>query len=302
MRKYSYHPYALTTIFFWSLAFVFTRLTLPYVSASSLGFLRYLAASCTLAVVAIATKMKFPRIVDVPWFLLSGFFGFFLYMLLFNRGLSTVTASMASVVNATVPVITALLASVVYHEKLKGFQRLAILVELIGIVVLILMNGGLTEGIGLLWLFLAAIALSIYNVLQRKLTKTYTALQSSTYSIFGGTFLLAIFAPAAFREISKAPASQYFYIAVLGVFSSALAFVTWSKAFAKAENTAQVSNYMVLTLFMTSLLGFFIAKETPSAATLCGGGITFIGVLIFNFSTDLSRLAAELKRRGEDKT
>ncbi|MEI3161382.1 MAG: hypothetical protein V8S57_06405 [Oscillospiraceae bacterium] len=35
-----------------------------------------------------------------------------------------------------------------------------------------------------------------------------------------------------------------------------------------------MSNYTVLTLFFTSLLGILIAHKTPNAATLCGGSIT----------------------------
>ena len=56
--KDSFHPYAIITIFFWSLAYVLTRLTLQYFSAFSLGFLRYFIASCTLLIVAIITKMN----------------------------------------------------------------------------------------------------------------------------------------------------------------------------------------------------------------------------------------------------
>ncbi len=130
-------------------------------------------------------------------------------MIVFNKGLSSVPAATASVVNATVPVITALIAGVVYHEKIQRFQWAAIGIELIGVVVLTVMSGGLSQSGGLVWLFLAALSLSTYNILQRKLTQKYSAMQASTYSIFFGTILLAIFSPAAFRELAAAPAEQY---------------------------------------------------------------------------------------------
>lgn len=293
MKHLSYHPFALTTIFFWALAYIFTRLLLPYFSSPSLGFLRYLVASAALAGVAVVTKMKLPPLKDWPWFLLSGFFGFFLYMLLFNRGLTTLPSSMASVVSATIPALTALLSHVLGRERLNGVQWAAIGIEFVGIVVLVTMNGGLSGGIGLLWMALSAIVFSVYNILQQKLTKTYTALQSSAYSIWAGTLLLAVFAPTAFRELAAAPAPQYLYLASLGIFPSAVAFVTWAQAFARAERTTQVSNYMVLTLFMTSLMAFLVSHEIPSAATLCGGGITLCGVLAFNFSAELRKLTAK---------
>lgn len=281
--KDSFHPHAMITILFWSMAYVLTRLTLQYFSAVSLGFLRYLTASLALVVVAILTKMKLPQAKDFPLFFVSGCVGFFFYMIAFNQGQATVTAATASVVIATVPVITSLFARVLYHEKLKTYQWISIPVEFAGVVVLTLMESTFTVNTGLLWLFAAALALAVYNILQRKLTKKYTALQTSTYSIFCGTILLAIFAPASFREISHAPAIQFLYLAVLGVCSGAIAYVTWAKAFSKAKQTSQVSNYMFITPFLTSILGFILAGEVPGRATLIGGSIILLGVLIFNF-------------------
>lgn len=279
----SFHPYAITTIVFWSLAYVLTRLALQHFSAFSLGFLRYFAASCTLVIVAVLTKMKIPHKADLPWFLAAGAVGFFFYMITFNKGEETVTASTGSVVITTVPVITALLARFVYKEKLYGFQWAAIVIEFVGVLVLILMDGVFSINIGLLWLFLAALSLSIYNLLQRKLTKAYTALQTSAFSIFFGTILLAVFLPTSVKEVSYAPDIQLVYIAVLGIFSSAIAYVAWSKAFAKAKQTSQVSNYMFVTPFLTSILGLLIADEVPGRATLLGGIIIILGVLVFNF-------------------
>lgn len=285
--KDSFHPYAAVTILFWSLAYVLTRLALQYFSAFSLGFLRYFIASCTLVIVAALTKMKAPRRADLPWLMLAGGVGFFLYMIAFNQGQATVTASTGSVVIATVPLITALLARLFYGEKLRAFQRVATLIEFIGVVVLTLLNGVFTISTGLCWLFLAALALSAYNLLQRKMTKTYTALQTSTYSIFFGTLMLAIFAPASVQEIPHAPAIQFVYLAILGACSSAIAYVSWAKAFSKAEQTSQVSNYMFITPFLASVFGFLFAGEVPDHATLLGGGIILLGVLIFHFGGTL---------------
>ena len=114
--KDSYHPYAIITIVFWSLAYVLTRLTLQYFSSFSLGFLRYFIASCTLVCIAFITKMKFPSRKDLPWFLLAGAVGFFIYIITFNKGQESISASTASVVIATVPVITAVLARFIYSE------------------------------------------------------------------------------------------------------------------------------------------------------------------------------------------
>ena len=95
--------------------------------------------------------------------------------------------------------------------------------------------------------------------------------------------MLAIFSPSAFKEISVAPPIQYVYIAILGIFSSAVGYICWAKAFSKAKKTSQVSNYMFVTPFLASIFGFIFAGEVPDKATLVGGGIILFGVLIFNF-------------------
>lgn len=282
--KDSFHPYAAITIVFWSLAYVFTRLALQVFSTFSLGFLRYLIASAALIVIAFITKMKPPRVRDLPLFALSGAIGFFLYMICFNQGQSTVTAATGSVVIATVPVITALFARFLYGEQLRPLQWTAIAVEFMGVAVLTLLNSSLSLNSGLFWLILAALELSGYNLIQRKLTKRYTALQASTFSIFFGTLLLAVFSSAALREVAHAPAIQFVYLGVLGIGSSAIAYVSWAKAFSKAKQTSQVSNYMFITPFLTSIFGFLFAGEIPDTATVIGGGIILLGVLLFNLS------------------
>lgn len=291
MQKFKncFHPYAIVTIVFWSLAFVFTRLTLQYFSAFSLGFLRYFIASITLIIIAIIAKMKLPRIKDIPLFIASGFVGFFAYMIAFNQGQSSVTAATASIVIATGPVITALLARFVYRERLTVLKWIAILIEFCGVLVLTLMNGSFSANKGLLWLLAAAVALSVYNLLQRKLTKRYSALQVTAFSILLGTCMLAVFLPSALRELPGVPAIQYLYIAVLGIGSSAIAYVAWAKAFQKAKNTSQVSNYMFVTPLLTTVFGFLFAGELPDRATIVGGSIILVGMLIFNFGQSGSK-------------
>ncbi len=280
--KESFHPYAIITIVFWSLAYVLTRLALRYFSAFPLGFLRYFIASCAFLILALFTRMKLPEKAHIKWFLASGASGFFLYMLAFNKGCETVSAATSSTVIATVPVITAVLARFIYHEKLSSLQWVAVGIEFSGVITLTLMKGALTLNHGLLWLFFAAILLSTYNLLQRKLTKFYSGINTTAYSIFAGTIMLSLFLPDSIREVREAPPIQLIYLVLLGVFSSAVAYAAWAQAFKKAEKASSVSNYMFITPLLTSLLGFLLANERPDIPTITGGMVILIGMLLFN--------------------
>ena len=288
--KKSYHFYAIITIIFWALAFVFTRLGLQYFDVYSLSFLRYLVASITLLVIICFIKINRPKKEDLFSFILSGALGFFLYVILFNKGTALVSAATSSIIIATVPVFTALLATFFYKEKLKIYQWIAIGIEFMGILVLTLMNGSFSINEGVLWLLIAALCLASYNILQRKLTKTYSALQASTYSIFFATIMLCIFLPGSINKAIHAPLIQILYVLILGVFSSAIAYIAWAKAISLTEKTTYVSNYMFVTPFLTTILGFIMINEIPDKATILGGIIILSGLFIFNKESFLEPL------------
>ena len=279
----SYHPYAIVTIVCWSLAYVLTRLALRHFTALPIGFMRYAVASLALLYVVIKFRIPPPRIADLPLFLLCGASGYFIYVTTFNVGSVTTSAATSSIVISTAPIMTAFLARFVYKEKLRRVQWFAIAVEFVGILILTAMRGGLIANRGLLWLLLAALSFCVYNLAQRKLVKRYTALQASTYSIFAGTIMLMAFMPQAMVELWHAPVVAVVYVVVMGLFSSALAYVSWSKAMERAHGVAAVSNYMFATPFLTAVLGFLMAGEVPDLSTIIGGGVIMAGLLLFYF-------------------
>lgn len=285
--KDSYHIYAAVTIVFWSLAYVLTRIALQYFSPLPLGFLRYAVATGVLLLIALKTKMPLPKGTDMKWFLLSGAAGFFFYMIFFNVGCKTVNASTSSVIIATVPVMTALFARLIYGEKLKGFQWIAILTAFAGVNLLAFMDGSFTVNSGILWLLLAAVTLGFYNLLQRKLTKSYSALQTTAFSIFIGTLFLSVFSADGVTELESAPKTMISCVLVMGIFSSAIAYAAWAQAFAKAKKASSVSNYMFFTPFLTTLLGFAMAGEKPDFATIAGGMVILAGVFLFYFGESI---------------
>ena len=296
--KDNYHIYALTTVLLWALPYVYTRLALQHFSVFSLGFLRYFAASCALILIVVIARIKPPKLRDLPLFAAAGATGFFLYMIFYNQGMARVTASTGSVIVSTVPVITALMARVVYKEALSALRWAAIAVELVGVIVLTLMDGVFSINSGLAWLMLGAVSLSTYNLLQRRLTTKYSALQTASYGIFFGTLMLTIFAPRAVGEVRTAAPIYFVYVAILGVLGSAIAYISWSKALSKAKQTSQVSNYMFVTPFAASILGFLLAGEVPDRATVLGGAIILFGVFVFNFGERIFAYAKKKRVRA----
>jgi drug/metabolite transporter (DMT)-like permease len=283
-KRRSFHLFAIITILGWSISYVFTRMALRHFSAYSLGFLRYAVASAVLAAVACSLKITPPARKDWGLIAASGATGFFIYMIVFNTGSITETAATSSVIIGTAPIMTALLGRFLYGERLVSLKWAAIGIEFAGILILNVRNGGFSVGAGILWLLLAAFLLSAFNLLQRKLTETCTGLKASIYSIFAGAAMLAIFTREAVAEARSAAPEYLFYVAMLGIFSSAVSYVSWSVAIERAPNTSSVSNYMFVTPLLATALGFLIADERPDLSTLIGGAVILSGVFLFNLA------------------
>lgn len=278
----SYHTWAFGAAFCWSLAYLFTRLALDQFSPLPLGFLRCLLASVFMGAAGFFTGMKPPRRKDIKLFLAAGAAGFAIYIPSFNHGFLTVTSATSSVIISSAPILTALLAMIFLGERVGKLQWAAIAVEFCGILVLFLMKGAFTVNSGILWLFLSALVLSVYNLMQKELTGTYSGLETAAYSMMAGALLLAFFAPQALRELKTASAGHIFSLFMLSLFPSAIAYAAWSKAFERTRNTAAVSNYMFLVPLLAGLLGFIAAGERVDLPTVLGGGLILSGLAIFN--------------------
>ena len=284
MKKFldSPHPYALITILCWAPAFVLTHLLAPWLTPASLGFLRYGIASVILIIILAVRRMQLPELRDLPLFALAAACGFSVYMLIFNHGVAMVNSATSSVIIAMAPVFTDVMASILFHEQLKKAQWAALLIQFGGVLILLLSGSSFSFNEGALWLLLCALMFGTYNILQRQLTKKYPPFLTSAVCVILGAIELIWAAPAAIRQFSAAPAEMKLCTIFLGVFSSALAYVTWAIAFSKAEKTSEVANYMFVTPFFATLLGFALNNEVPTLSTVIGGAMILTGAIVFN--------------------
>lgn len=284
MEKFtgSPHPFALITILCWAPTYVMSHMLAPYFSPAALGCLRYMIAGVILAVILLARKVRLPEPRDLPWFALAAVCGFSLYMIVFNIGTSLTTSATSSVIIAATPVFTGILASILFREQLKALQWAAIGVQFCGVLVLVLAGGDFSFNRGIFWLLLSAMLLGTYNILQRRFTKKYPPFLTSAFTVILGGLELSWALPEGIRSFAAAPAKMRLFVLILGVFSSAIAYVTWTIAFSKAGKTSEVSNYMFITPFFAALLGFLLNNEVPGISTIIGGLMILSGAVLFN--------------------
>ena len=239
---------------------------------------------------------------ELPRFTLSGALGFSIYLFIFNKGSETLTAATGCILIATAPIITALMASAVFRERLTQLAWIALWLAFLGVLVLMLWNGSVSINAGVFWMLGAALAISAYNVIQRFYAKRVWPLfaQITAYSFFTATVMLAGFLAESIRQIESAPLSHVIEVIFLGVFPSALAYLLWAKALSFAATTSDVTKFMFLTPLLSFVLGYVVISELPGVETWIGGALILSGLALFHISASGPREGPAGRQCGTD--
>lgn len=279
--RYLSHCCALCAVVLWSSAYVFTKVALASFTPATLAFLRCAVAALALLCVAARRAKGSCRARDWPVFLLSGVLGFSLYLWLFNAGQAGLTAATSCVLISTAPLITAVMAAALLHERLRPSGWLALALAFAGVLILMLWDGTLSLNDGIFWSLGAAVCISGYNLLQRRHAGRCGTLTLTAWSFACAALTLSPFAPEAVRRFCLAPWTHCCAVVFLGLFPSALAYLLWAKALSLAKSAGAAAAYMFLTPLFSLLLGYAVLAEVPGPGTFAGGAVILAGLALF---------------------
>jgi len=283
-RKVKLNILALCTVLIWATAFPVTKMIGDAFSSNCLGLIRCVTGAITLIILGLITKIRKPVSGKaVIWLFLSGFLGFALYLILFTTGISTLTSATSSIVIAFTPIMTAIGASKIYHDRIRPAGWICIFTAFAGVVILLLWDGTLSINVGVLWTLGAAFVFCLYNLMNRHLSGMgHSAMEIVTYSMIFGALIMMIFLPQTIGQVRSAGGSAIALAVYLGVAPSAIAYLLWAKASEYAERTSEVTNYMFVTPLLATLMGFILLGELPSLGTLVGGVVIIGSMILFN--------------------
>ncbi len=210
---------------------------------------------------------------------LIGVVGIAGFNILFFDAMRTTSAINGSLVMATNPLLTALLAAVMLGERLPRRQVAALPVAFLGVATVIL-GGGSAEGFHAGWgdleMLAANLAWALYNVLARKLTPPGPQFANVTIVMGAGAAVLTLAAligggPAAVPGPGAAAA-----LLTMVVLGSVLAYLFWSIAITRlgAGRTALFLNLVPVFATVIASLG----GDSPNHGQLAGGAVVIAAV------------------------
>lgn len=285
MKKGVVHILALTSMFFWGVSYIWSKVVFEVYAPLTTLFLRLLISTAFLFVFIYLTgKVERIRKEDRWMMLLSALFNPFLYFIGENYGLSMISASVSAIVVATIPVFVPFAAYYYFKEKIEPVNVAGLVISFAGLF-LIVFSGDFelkTNPVGLGFLMLAVVSAIFYSVTLKNLTNKYKPLTIITWqNLIGSIYLLPFFIVLdGARFVSIVPNTKTVVnLILLGVFASSLAFVLFAYII-KHLGIIKSSLYTNIIPVFTAIFSFYFLDEHFSLRKIIGILVVIGGVIL----------------------
>lgn len=280
---------AAVTVLLWASAFVVIRGIGTAYGPGELSLLRMLIGSLVLTGLMARRGPRLPPRALWPRLFVLGVAWFTGYNLALNEAERTIDAGTAAMLVNISPLLVVLGAGLLLRE---GFPRPLLVgapVAFGGVVLIGFGSGGRGTLVGVLLGVLAALLAASSILIQKPLLAQLDGLTVTWAAALVGTIALLPWAPSLVSQVGEAPPAATAGVVYLGVFPTAIAFLTWAYVLTRASaGRTSVTTYIVPALAVG--LSWVWLGETPATAAILGGALCLVGV-------GLSRLRIRPRRR-----
>lgn len=267
-------------VLLWGSSFPLIKLALAGMSPSHLTLLRHLIASAAfLPLLLLSRSRLWPRREDVLGFIGLGLVGITVYHLGLNYGETHVSAGATSLIVATAPALTALVAWRLVGERMPLWGWVGSAVAIAGVALITVGDGSAGFHPMAAVVFLAPLSAAFFAVLQRSFLQRYRPVEVTAFFTWGGTLPLLVFLPGLLGGLPGTGAAPLWATVYLGVVPSAIAYTVF--AFVLVHVTAPTAaSFLYLIPAAALLMSWWWLGETPTWLTLVGGTVAVAGLLL----------------------
>lgn len=273
----------LGALILWSSSFVAIKVAYTTFPPITLAVTRFVVATLILGALALlpGNRVRLEK-KDILTFAVCGLTGIMLYAVLQNIAMQWTSASSATLIIASYPIITLLLESVIYKIKLSAVKIVAVLIAIVGVVILSYVKAeSRLEGelLGILLLVAAGVVWAVYNFMTKKVVNRYPPITLLFYStLFGTIFMLplVLFERGQWQQPTLMSFSMMMF---LGVFCSVIAFLLYNRGL-KTMAASTVTSMLNLVPIFGVFFSWLLLGEQVSLRKFIGGAIVIFGVML----------------------
>ena len=274
-------------------SFMFSRIALSVSSPFVMLAWRFAAAFVFISVLCFASKRKnmsgwlrfqIPKRDFIP-LLPLGLIQPVVYFLCESYGISMTNATVSGIIIALIPIVALALGFIIMKETPSLSQIAFSLMSIAGVIVMTLQqsSGGDIRLLGIILLIGAVICGAAYNILSRRLSGRFSALERTYVMMLVAAVSFIVL--AVIENISSPKALLYpisdirflFSIVYLSLFSSILAFLMLNYA-ATVLPVSKSTAFCNITTVLSVFAGVIFLGESITPVSLIAAGIIILGV------------------------
>jgi drug/metabolite transporter (DMT)-like permease len=270
----------------WGASFLFMKVALTGISPAQVAWTRIVLGALTLGALVLLRREKLSRSLKV-WahLLVLGLTFCVIPFLLFSWAQQHVTSGVASIFNATTPIMTAIMAWLVFRvEKLRLLQVLGIGVGIAGVVVIIApwqgvsLDGSLVAELAILGAT-ASYGFS-FAYMRRFVSNTGMSALAFTFGYIAmAGVVMAVLTPFLVLTPVRLDAGIIVSLVLLGCLGTGIAYV-WNQNTVRAWGPTRASTVTYITPIVGVVLGILILGETVTWNEPVGVLVVFLGILL----------------------
>jgi drug/metabolite transporter (DMT)-like permease len=252
---------------------VATRFVVDQLGPVTLALFRYAIGFACLAPPALLLARPRFALRDLLPIALIGIGQFGILIVLLNFGLRTVPSGRASLIFATFPLLTMLVAAALRYEALTARKTVGVLLTIAGVAVALaekLLAPAQGNWLGEIAIFFSAFIGATCSVVYRPYLQRYPTLAVSAYAMFASVVFLLAFATTEhfFTAFPRLTVVSWYAVAFIGL-SSGVAYFVWLWALAHASPT-RVTAFLSLSPITAVILGEIVLAEPISGFAVAG--------------------------------